>query len=255
MSTTTPTVAFVHGAFAESASWNPVIERLQQRGTPLVAAHAQVPCNVVAIANPLRSLAGDAAYVRDVLCSIDGPVVLVGHSYGGMVITEAAAELESVVGLVYVAAFAPETGESAFELSTMFEGSSLAEALTAYPVSTGGDELAIQVERFHHQFAADVSERQAALMAATQRPVTQAALSDGLVSATPAWKRLPSWFVYGDQDLNIPADLHRFVAERAGSRETHAIVGGSHAISVSHPDAVARMIATAVAAAVPAPVA
>ncbi|HEY7069280.1 MAG TPA: alpha/beta hydrolase [Acidimicrobiales bacterium] len=236
MSETPPTIVAVHGAFAESASWNPVIDELQAHGLDVVAA-----------ANPLRSLAGDAAYVRDVISGIGTPVVLVGHSYGGMVITEAAAANLSVVGLVYVAAFAPEHGESAFELSTLFPGSSLADALAAYPVATGGVEFAIRPEVFHHQFAADVPAAQAALMAATQRPVTQAALAEGLPSDTPAWRDLPSWFVFGDQDLNIPADLHRFMAERAGAKVTRELAGASHALSLSEPEAVAATILEAAA--------
>jgi pimeloyl-ACP methyl ester carboxylesterase len=236
MSETTPTIVLVHGAFAESASWSPVIDQLQARGL-----------DVVAVANPLRSLAGDAAYVRDVIAGIGTPVVLVAHSYGGMVITEAAADHLSVVGLVYVAAFAPEHGESAFELSTRFPGSSLADALDAYPVATGGVEFAIRPELFHHQFAADVPEAQAAVMAATQRPVTQAALAEGLPSDTPAWRDLPSWFVFGDQDLNIPAELHRFMAERAGAKVTRELAGASHALSLSEPEAVAATILEATA--------
>ncbi len=181
--------------------------------------------------------------------------MLVGHSYGGMVITEAAAGNDAVVALVYVCAFAPEHGESAFQLSTMFPGSTLGDALVAYPVSTGGNELAIRQELFHHQFAADVPAEQAALMAATQRPATQAALSDGLPTDTPAWKHIPSWFVIGDEDLNIPAALQRFEAERAGAMGTREIAGASHAISVSNPDAVAATILDAVAATTLEPVA
>jgi pimeloyl-ACP methyl ester carboxylesterase len=248
MSTQKPTIALVHGAFAESASWNPVIERLYHHGTTLVAGHDRSFRGVVAVANPLRSLSGDAAYVRDVLRSIEGPIVLVAHSYAGLVITEAAAGNDAVVALVYVGAFCPDHGESAFQLSTMFPGSSLAEALVAYPVSTGGNEFAIKQELFHHQFAADVPAEQAGLMAATQRPATQAALSEGLPTDMPAWKRIPSWFVYGDQDLNIPAALQRFAAERAGSHDTREIVGASHAIAVSNADAVAATILDAVAA-------
>ena len=237
------TVVLVHGAFAESASWNPVIERLHARGL-----------DVVAVANPLRSVAGDAGYVRDVIAGIGGRVLLVGHSYGGSVITEAAADNESVVGLVYVAAFAPDHGESALQLSMQFPGSSLGDALVAYPVRTGGNEFAIKSELYHHQFAAEVSAAQAALMGATQRPVTAAALSDGLPTNVPAWKRIPSWFVFGDQDLNIPTALHRFLAERAGSLGTREVAGASHALSVSFPDAVAESIITAfdTVAAVPA---
>ncbi len=249
MTEPTPTVVLVHGAFAESASWNPVIERLQRRGAPLVANPRHVPCDVVAVANPLRSLAGDAAYVRDVMASIDGPIVLVGHSYGGLVVTEAAAGSDAVVALVYVAAFAPETGESAFQMSSQIPGSTLGEALAARPVSSGGDELAIRPELFHEQFCADVSSREAELMAATQRPVTQAALTDPLVAPTPAWKRIPSWFVFGEADRNIPAALTRFQADRAGARAIHELPGASHAISVSRPDAVASTILEAMTAA------
>lgn len=237
MSEQKPVVVLVHGAFAESASWNGVIEQLQAKSI-----------EAVAVANPLRSVAGDAAYVRDVIAGIGRPVVLVGHSYGGIVITEAGAANELVAGLVYVDAFAPEQGESALELSGKFPGSTLGEALAAYPVSTGGNEFVIRPEAFHHQFAADVSAEQAALMAATQRPVTEAALTEGLPTATPAWKNLPSWFVISDQDLNIPVAAHRFFAERAGSRGTREVAGGSHALSVSQPGPVAASILDAVEA-------
>jgi acetyl esterase len=251
MLTDKPTIALVHGAFAESSSWDPVIECLYHHDTPLIATHPQSFRDVVAIANPLRSLAGDATYVRDVLSSIGGPIVLVGHSYGGMVITEAAADNDDVVGLVYVAAFAPDQGESAFQLSTMYPGSTLGDALFAYPVSSGGNEFVIKPELFHHQFCADVPGQRARLMAATQRPVTMAALSDGVTTNRPAWKDLPSWFVYGDEDLNIPAELQRFLVERAGARGSRELSGASHAISVSRPEAVAESILDAVRALTP----
>jgi pimeloyl-ACP methyl ester carboxylesterase len=237
MSEHKPTVVLVHGAFAESASWNAVIEDLH--------AHSLV---AVAVANPLRSVTGDAEYVRDVIAGIGKPVVLVGHSYGGITITGAASNNDSVLGLVYVGAFAPEHGESAFQLSTMFPGSTLGEALVAYPVSTGGNEFVIRQDLFHHQFAADVSAAPAALMAATQRPVTESALSEGLGVDVPAWRQLPSWFVYGDQDLNIPAALQRFACQRAGARGTREIAGGSHALGVSNPAAVTATILEAVTA-------
>ena len=237
MSEQTPTIVLVHGAFSESASWGAVVDQLQSRGLPVVAA-----------ANPLRSVAGDAAYVRDVVSGLGSPVVLVGHSYGGIVITEAAAGNDAVVGLVYVAGFAPEHGESAFQLSTMFPGSTLAEALTAYPVSSGGNEFAIRQDRFHGQFAADVPAARAAVMGATERPVTEAALSGGLPADTPAWRQVPSWFVFGDQDLNIPVALERFMADRAGAEVTREMAGASHALSVSEPDAVTATIRDAVAA-------
>ena len=232
----TPTVVLVHGAFAESASWNGVVERLQARSIPAIA-----------VANPLRGLSADAAYVRDVVAGINGPVLLVAHSYGGMVATEAGADNPSVVGLVYVCAFAPDHGENAFDLSLKFPGSTLGDALNAYPVSTGGNELAIRPDVFHQQFAADVSEGEAATMAATQRPVTQAALVEGLPTEKPAWATLPSWFVFSDQDLNIPVALHRFFAERANARQTTEIAGASHALSVSEPEAVTTAILEAIA--------
>ncbi len=228
---TKPAIVLVHGAFAESASWNPVIERLRQHSFEVTAA-----------ANPLRSVAGDAAYVRDVIAGVGGPVVLVGHSYGGIVITEAAAGNEQVVGLTYVSAFAPEHGESALELSGKFPGSTLASALAAHPLSGGGNEFTITTGSFHQQFAADVPAGTAALMAATQRPVTGAALTTGLPTSTPAWQTIPSWFVFGSDDRNIPAELIRYMAERAGSRGTHEVAGASHALSVSCPDEVTTAI-------------
>jgi pimeloyl-ACP methyl ester carboxylesterase len=230
-----PAVVLVHGAFAESASWNGVIEQLQAEAV-----------RTIAVANPLRSIPGDAAYLRDVLAGIGAPVVLVGHSYGGMVITEAAADSHQVAALVYVCAFAPEHGESAFDLSGKFPGSTLGQALNAYPVTTGGSEFVIRPDTFHHQFAADASSAQAALMSATQRPVTQTALTAGLPTDAPAWKTIPSWFVFGDQDLNIPVALHRFMADRAGAKDVREVPDASHALSVSRPEAVAASILQAV---------
>ncbi|MFI6239557.1 alpha/beta fold hydrolase [Micromonospora sp. NPDC050795] len=228
-----PTLVLVHGAFAESASWNGVLERLG------------AGYDSVAVANPLRSVAGDAAYVQDVVRGIGGPVVLVGHSYGGMVITQAAAGDTSVRALVYVNAFAPDTGESALTLSAKFPGSTLADTLVQYPVSTGGNEVAIGQEQYHAQFCADASDDMAALMARTQRPITEQGLGDKL-TGDPAWRSLPSWFVFGDADKNIPAEAHRFMAERANPRGQREVVGGSHAMAVARPSEVAETIIEAV---------
>jgi len=230
------TVVLVHGAFAESSSWNGVIERLREQGIPVVAA-----------ANPLRSLSVDAAYVRDVVTSVGGPVLLVGHSYGGMVITEAGAGNDAVVGLVYVNAFVPERGQTALELSAEFPGSTLGDALATHPLAGGGVDLVIRQDAFHHQFAADADERTAAQMAVTQRPVTQAALSEGLTAETPAWKTLPTWCVFSDADLNIPVAEHRAGAQRAGARGAREVAGGSHALSVSQPGPVTDTILEALA--------
>ncbi|MFD4992052.1 alpha/beta fold hydrolase [Cellulosimicrobium cellulans] len=237
MSTTQPLVLLVHGAFAGSDSWDGVVERLLAQSV-----------DVVALANPLRSVTGDAAYVRDVVAAVDRPVVLVGHSYGGIVVTGAAADNEAVKALVYVGAFAPDAGESALQLSGKFPGSTLGETLIGYPLTSGGNELRIRGDAFPSQFAADVPVERAVVMGAEQRPVTELALSEGLPGADAAWRHVPSWFVYGEEDRNIPAELQRFMAERAGSRGTNAVAGGSHALSVSRPAEVAATIMDAVAA-------
>ncbi|WP_095180052.1 alpha/beta fold hydrolase [Pseudomonas sp. Irchel 3F6] len=230
-----PTVVLVHGAFADSSSWNGVVKILEKDGYPVIAA-----------ANPLRSVKGDAQSVADVLASVKTPVVLVGHSYGGPVISEAAYGNANVKALVYVAAFAPEKGETAAELSGRFPGSTLGPTLSApVELADGGKDLYIQQDKFHAQFAADVSQADAKLMAATQRPVTVAALNEA--ATEPAWKTVPSYFVYGDQDKNIPAQALAFMAERAHSKQTVVVKGASHVVMVSNPKAVASLIETAAA--------
>jgi pimeloyl-ACP methyl ester carboxylesterase len=230
-----PTIVLVHGAFAESSSWNGVIAELTKDGFPVIAA-----------ANPLRSVAGDAAVVSAIVRSVPGPVVLVGHSYGGPVITEAANGNSNVKALVYVAAFAPDVGESSITLSGKFPGSTLGNALVSIALPGGGQDLYIQVDKFHAQFAADISSAEAALMAATQRPVTQAALAEE--SAHASWKRLPSYMIYGSADLNIPPAVLKFMAERAQARKTVVLKGASHALTVSQPDKVASLIREAASA-------
>lgn len=225
-----PTVVLVHGAFADGASWNGVVEDLTRDGYPVVAA-----------ANPLRSVAGDAASVAAVVKSIDGPVVLVGHSYGGTVISVAAEGAKNVKALVYVAGFAPEAGESSLDLTGKFPGATLGEALAA-PVALpdGGKDLYIKQDRFHAQFAADLPAAQASLMAATQRPVTEAAVTEKV--AASAWKTIPSFSIYGTRDLNIPPAALKFMADRAKSKKTVAVDGASHVVMVSHPHEVASLI-------------
>ena len=226
-----PVVVLVHGAFAESASWNRVIGRLREQSL-----------DVLAVANPLRSVEGDAAYLRDVIAGLGRPVVLVGHSYGGMVISETAAWNPAVRALVYVGAFAPEPGESAGRLAAKFPGSTLGDALAVYPLAAGGNEFRIAADKYHQQFCADLDAEEAALMAVTQRPVTERALNDGLTVSEPGWRTKPSWFVFGDSDRNIPAAALRFMAERAGSHGTREVVGASHAIAASQPAEVAAAI-------------
>jgi pimeloyl-ACP methyl ester carboxylesterase len=233
-----PTIVLVHGAFAESSSWNGVIDSLLGAGHPVIAA-----------ANPLRGLISDAAAVGDVVRAVEGPVVLVGHSYGGAVISNVPAEAGEIVGLVYVCAFAPEVGEDCITLSERFPGSTLGAALRPVPRSDGTTDLSIAQDRFNAQFCADLPAPMAARMGSTQRPVTQEALSEPS-GETSLWKQLPSWFLIGAEDRNIPAALQHFMAERAGARRTVEIPGASHAVAASQPEATADLILEA--AAVPA---
>lgn len=226
-------VVLVHGAFADASSWNGVVQHLESDGVRAIAA-----------ANPLRSLAGDADYIGRLLASLDAPVVLVGHSYGGSVITEAAAAHDNVKALVYVAAFAPDVGETSFGLTEKFPGATLGQALAApVKLADGGLDLYIDNTKFPNQFAADVPEAAARLMAAGQRPITQAAGEEAVAHA--AWKHLPSWFIYGDGDKNIPPQAHAFMAQRAMSQQTVVVEGASHVVMVSNPRAVASLIESA----------
>src|SRR4051794_29922426 len=230
-----PTIILVHGAFAGSASWDRVIGALHAAGHRVVAA-----------ANPLRGLTSDAAAVSDLIRTIDGRVVLVGHSYGGAVISNVDAEAGRIVGLVYVAAFAPEPGESCITLAGMFPGSTLGETLVQLPRSDRTTDLSIRADRFHDQFCSDVPAPQAARMAATQRPVTQEAL--GAPSGErPLWRARPSWFVFGEEDRTTPSALQRYMARRAGAHRTIEIPGASHAIPVAHPGTTAQLILEAAA--------
>ena len=227
------TIVLVHGAFADSGSWDPVIDRLpaDQR--------------VIAAANPLRSLATDARSVSDLVRAIDGPVVLVAHSYGGAVISNVDADAGEIVGLVYVNGFAPEPGEHCFQLAAMFPGSRVGED-TVWPVprSDGTTDFYIAPDSFHEVFCADLPAEQAARMAATQRPATQEALTEPS-GASSLWKDLPSWFLIGALDCVTPAALQHYEAKRAGAHHALEIPGASHAAMVSHPAAVATLIAEA----------
>ncbi|MFG6489273.1 alpha/beta fold hydrolase [Roseateles sp. BYS78W] len=228
-----PTIVLVHGAFAGSSSWNGVVTELSRKGYTVIAA-----------ANPLRGVASDGAYVAALARSISGPVVLVGHSYGGAVISAAANGVPNVKSLVFVAAFAPDEGESALDLTGKFPGSTLPPTLAApVKLADGGEDLYVQQDKFPHQFAADVPPAQAKAMAATQRPVKAAALSEA--APAPAWKTVPSWAIYGSADLNIPPQAMGFMAERARAKKVVVVKGGSHALMVSHPGAVAALISEA----------
>jgi len=224
---------FVHGAFADASSWNGVIERLQQ----------QEGYTVIAPPNPLRGVAADSAYLASLLNQIDGPVLLTGHSYGGAVITNAATSAPNVVGLVYVAAFAPDEGENLGDVENGSKDSVLNAALVQYTYPTGHDgetsvEFAINPARIQEAFAADLPAETTALMAATQRPVAAAAFSDA--SGPPAWRKLPSWAVVATGDKAAGADVVRAHARRAGADMVE--VEGSHVIMISKPEAVSEHI-------------
>jgi pimeloyl-ACP methyl ester carboxylesterase len=236
MARSRPTMVLVHGAFADSSSWNDVIKTLLAHGYP-----------VVAVANPLRSVASDATALVSLLAGIEGSLVLVGHSYGGMLISNAATGNAAVHALVFVAAFAPDEGESAAQLAGCFPGSTLGETLTPVTLADGGTDLYIQQERFHAQFAADLPESQARLLAATQRPITELALHEP--SGAPAWRTVPSWFIWGAGDQNIPPAALRWMAERANGRERIEVAGASHALTVSRAELVADLILRAAQAA------
>ncbi|RUL78851.1 alpha/beta fold hydrolase [Dyella choica] len=228
-----PYIVLVHGAFADASSWSDVIKILRKDGYFVIAA-----------ANPLRGVKSDGQYIASLVGELKGSVVLVGHSYGGSVITEAANGRPNVKALVYVSAFAPDRGESVAELAAKFPGSTLGQALApAVTLPDGGKDLYILQDKFHAQFAADVTAPQAALMAATQRPVAAAALDE--TSGEAAWKQLPSWHIYGSADKNIPPEAMAFMATRAHAREVEIIKGASHVVMVSHPQAVARVIEAA----------
>ncbi|MEU7143722.1 alpha/beta hydrolase [Nocardia sp. NPDC046473] len=231
---TAPTIVLVHGAFADSSSWNGVVEVLRAQGYSVVAA-----------ANPLRGLDNDAAYISSVLDDVDGPCVLVGHSYGGSVITVAAAGKPNVQALVYIAAFIPAEGESALELTDKFPGSTLGPTTRPanYPLADGntGTELYIRQDEFPAQFAADVPTPTAELMAATQRPVALDALQQP--AATAAWRTVPVFALLTTEDKNIPIAAQRFMAERASAHTVE--VPASHAVSVAMPGVVSDLIVLA----------
>ncbi|MEU5755128.1 alpha/beta hydrolase [Streptomyces sp. NPDC047829] len=231
-----PTVVLVHGVFADASGFSDTIALLQRAGY-----------QVIAPANPLRDLEGDAAYVSSVIDTVPGPVVLVGHSYGGAVITNAARGHTNVKALVYLGAFAPDKGESPLELAGRFPGSELAPALTTrhYPLPEGeGTDGYITPEKFRAVFAADLPAYKTRIMAATQRPGSVEGLSG--TSGEPGWKTVPSWYLIPNQDKVIPPAAQRFMAERAGSRVTE--IRSSHAVMMSHPGATAAVIRAADAA-------
>ncbi|AUG81494.1 Alpha/beta hydrolase [Kitasatospora sp. MMS16-BH015] len=226
-----PTIVLEHGAFADASSWDGVSARLRRAGYPVVAA-----------ANPLRGPASDAAALRSLLDHLKGPLVLVGHSYGGSVISEAAVGEPRVKALVYVAAFLPAPGETALQLTNRYPGSTLPAALDPVPFTnpdgSTGTDLYIRQDKFRAQFAADVPSGRAALAAAAQRPIAQSALTEP--ATTAAWQSIPSWDVITTEDRNIPPAAQRFMATRAHAHPTE--VAASHSVALSHPALVTEII-------------
>jgi pimeloyl-ACP methyl ester carboxylesterase len=234
--TNTPTIVLVHGGFADASFWAPVIRELHASDLPVLAP-----------ANPLRGLAHDAEYIASFVRQIDGPVLLVGHSYGGAVISVAGAAADNVVGLVYVAAFALDEGESFAEIFERFGATPLVDAVrpSEYPLAGGGTaaELTIAPELYRSAFAADVPEDLTEVLAVSQRPF--AAIFEDRAEAA-AWKSLPSWAVVATSDNAIPPDAERHMATRAGAQTIE--VDASHSIALSQPTAVADLIRSAVGA-------
>jgi pimeloyl-ACP methyl ester carboxylesterase len=230
-----PTVVLVHGAFADAGSWAPVTERLVADGIP-----------VMAIVNPLRGVKGDAAYVASVISQVPGPVLAVGHSYGGMIITNAVPQTSNVVGLVYVAAFAPDEGETLAGIVGRSQDSVLTTAVLEkqFPTGEGSEtavELIIDPARFREVFTADLSQLQSDVYGLSQRPIAASALGDE--TGHPAWKDHPVWAAVGTGDKAAGADVVRSMAQRAGAMITE--IEGSHVIMISQPDAVTDVILTA----------
>ena len=224
-----PTIVLVHGAFADSSGFTTVARRLVADGYPVVAAP-----------NPLRGLSSDAAQVRALLDSIEGPIVLVGHSYGGAVISTAATGSANVTALVYLAAFVPETGESAQALVERFPGSTVGESLKPVPLPGGQVDLYIDPTVFHPHYAADVPAEEAALFAITQRPATGAALGEP-AAGPQAWHTIPSYNLISGADRIIPPAAQEFMAQRSGA-EIQVVEGASHMVFVSYPGTTVALI-------------
>ena len=229
-----PTVVLVHGAFADASGYAAVIRTVQAQG---IAVRAPM--------NPLRGLASDADAIARYTTTIDGPIVLVGHSYGGVLITNAATGNPNVKALVYIAAFAPDQGETVGQILAMNPGSEAAPPNLTFRQYPGGVDVYITPSAFRDVFCSDVPADTAAVMAATQRPIDAAAL--GEPSGEPAWKTIPSWYLVASNDHAIPPATERFMAKRADA--TTVEIPSSHVAMISHPDVVTDLILEAAHAA------
>ncbi|MER5525349.1 alpha/beta hydrolase [Streptomyces sp. NPDC002677] len=232
-----PTVVLVHGGFADASGWNGVIAELQ---------HAGYEC--LAPANPLRGLPTDVPYLASVLASVQGPIVLVAHSYGGAVMTNAAAGNDNVKALVYIASFAPAEGEQLGVLLNKYPGSLIADAAEAVPFTNAdgstGTDLYLTADKFRAAFCADLPVATTRLMQATQRPFSASSLTD--VTQSAAWRTIPSFGLVAGEDKAIPPALERFFYERAKARKVIEVPGASHVPMISHPKTTARFVETAI---------
>jgi pimeloyl-ACP methyl ester carboxylesterase len=227
MSDATPTIVFVHGAFADAWSWKAVWDEIRGDGYDIKAPP-----------NPLRGLVEDAAYIRSFVEQIEGPVLLVGHSYGGAVITVAGVS-PRVVGLVYVAGFAPDEGENLVDLQAQFPDSKAVPTYRPAPFPGDGVEYSLDPVSFPEVFANDVSTNLTEFMAIAQRPLSAAAF--GQPAPAAAWRSKPTWAVFPTEDGAINPEVHRFSYDRAGAAVTE-VVGASHAVALSHPEIVGAVI-------------
>ncbi|MGW2161441.1 alpha/beta hydrolase [Nonomuraea sp. NPDC001699] len=225
-----PTIVLVHGGFADASNWNGVIQRLQRDGYTTIAP-----------ANPLRGLPTDAPYIASVLKSIEGPIVLVGHSYGGAVITNAAAGIDNVKALVYIAAFVPDEGEQLGVLINKYPGTQIPAAVREVPYP-GGTDLYLRPDKFRAAFAADLPASVTRIMQATQRPFSASSFTDATTAA--AWHDIPSWGLVATEDKAIPPALERFFYQRAKAHVVEA-KGASHVAMISQPDLTTRLIESA----------
>src|SRR6516165_7530264 len=228
-----PTVVLIHGAFGDASSWRGVFDRLVGDGH-----------TVLAPPNPLRGIPYDASFTASVIDQLDGPVVLVGHSYGGAVITVAGSS-DKVAGLVYVAGVVPDEGEAVNDLQGRFPSLAMGPLVRPAELSDGSVEISIDPARFPDVFGADLPVDDAAFRAISQRPVAATAFDDPATAA--AWRTKPSWAVFGTGDLPVAPELHRFSYKRAGSTVTE-VEGASHFLMRSQPDIVASVIRDAVTA-------
>ena len=227
-----PTIVLVHGAFADASGFRGLHDELLGEDV-----------TVVAPPNPLRGLTGgDGEYLKAVIGEIDGPVLLVGHSYGGSVIT-AAGTADNVVGLVYISAFAPDEGENLTDLQSKFPAPGIIPYIVEHPLPQGGKEFTLAPKGFHDSFCADIPAADAAFYAAAQRPLAGVALTE--TAGVPAWRSLPVWAVLGTADRCIDPGVHRFSYDRMGATVTE-IEGASHVVMISHPKEVAEVVMTAV---------